>query len=224
MKLFLLLLLLLVVGSVVCESTKAWPDDSPSPSTYQPSYLSDATANGGAAHLWHEQFGGVWTNDEFEKFASSITGSQNLFVGESEMVVLYEQKLGDGTWDQMGIIGHDGKKFRIITNTARHVGLIRVAADSNDQPPSARIRFVGELVPDYPIVPASLELKVKFRRNGVIQDTHWLVVCDGRESLDQSDWLEWDNEKLEEFYRYNCDYSGHPLETIAVLAANARSY
>ena len=141
MKLFLLLLLLLVVGSVVCES-KAWPDDSPSPSTYQPSYLT----NGGAAHLWHQKFGGVWTNDEFEKFASSITGSQNLFVGESEMVVLYEQKLGDGTWDQMGIIGHDGKKFRIITNTARHVGLNRVAADSNDQPPSARIRFVGELV------------------------------------------------------------------------------
>jgi len=66
MKLFLLLLLLLVVGSVVCESTKAWPDDSPSPSTYQPSYLSDATANGDAAHMWYEKFGGVWTKDEFE--------------------------------------------------------------------------------------------------------------------------------------------------------------
>ncbi len=68
------------------------------------------------------------------------------------MVVLYEQKLGDGTLDQMGIIGHDfggtseSRRFRILTNTARHVGLNRVAADSNDQPPSARIRFVGELV------------------------------------------------------------------------------
>ena len=213
--LFLPLLVLMAIAALACESTKPWPDDLPSSSTYQPSFL-----NGPAADLWDEISGGVWAKDEYEEFVNLVSDSQTLFAGaRGRMYVLHEQELGDGTWDQMGTIAFDDRKFRIITNTARHVGLVRTAEDSDAQPPSANITFVGELVADFPIAPASLDLKVRLRRDGVIQDTDWLVVCDGLESLDQSDWLEWDDEKLKEFYFLNCDKTGHPLETIAVLAA-----